>query len=247
MPIPPPADRHWHEALYHGEIAYTDQQIGRFLAGLHDLGLDDDTVVALVSDHGEEFWTRLDHEKEWGYEPNGDHGHTLYQELLHVPALLRIPGRAPSIVHGPVQMVDLFPTLLRQAGVEPPDSQGHDLTPLLDGAPPERPILLADVILHGQSRWSVRRGPWKLIVARHATPESGPPLELYDLEHDPGETRNLAAEHPDIAASLRTLGENELVQRKKARARFVAGDDSLGATYLEWNHITKLRSLGYLK
>ena len=247
MPIPPPADRHWHEALYHGEIAYTDRQIGRFLAGLHDLGLDDDTVVALVSDHGEEFWTRLDHEKEWAYEPNGDHGHTLYQELLRVPGLLRIPGRAPAVLRGPVQMVDLFPTLLRQAGVEPPDSQGLDLTPRLDGAPAERPILLADVILHGQSRWSVRRGPWKLIVARNVTPESGPPLELYDLEHDPGETSNLATAHPDIVASLRTLGERELDQRKKARARFVAGDDSLGATYLEWNHITKLRSLGYLK
>jgi arylsulfatase A-like enzyme len=243
LPIPPPEDRRWHLALYRGEIAYTDRQIGRFLDGLDDLGLEDDTVVAVLSDHGEEFWTRLTTERAWGYEPNGDHGHTLYQELLQVPGVLRIPGREPSVVRGPVQMVDLFPTLLRLAGVAPPPSQGEDLTPRLTGGPPTRPLLLADAILHGQPRWSVRRGPWKLIVPR----QPGPPLELYDLEHDPGETRNLAATQPAIVAGLRALGERELEQRKKDRARFVAGDDSLGATYLEWNHITKLRSLGYLR
>ena len=96
LPRPSPQQRRWDEALYRGELAYTDRQIGRFLAGLHDLGLDGDTVVAVVSDHGEEFWTRFDREKELGYEANGDHGHTLYQELVHVPALLRDPGRAPA-------------------------------------------------------------------------------------------------------------------------------------------------------
>ena len=244
MPIPPEGDRRWYEALYHAEIAHTDAQIGRLLAGLHDLGLDDDTVVAMVSDHGEEFWTRLDREQEWGYDANSDHGHTLYQELLHVPAIVRVPGRAPAVVRGPVQMVDLFPTLLHLAGAEAPPSQGRDLVPLFDGGPPAQPTLLADVVLHGEiHRWSIQRGPWKLIVPR----EAGPPVELYDLDHDPGETRNLAASQPVIAASLRGLGERELAQRQKDRARFIAGDDSLGATYLEWNHITKLRSLGYLR
>jgi len=243
MPTPMPEDRRWYSALYRGEILYTDRQIGRFLAGLHDLGLEDDTIVAFVSDHGEELWTRTDREKEWGYESSGDHGHTLYQELLHVPAILRIPGRAPAVVHGAVQTVDLFPTLIHLMGIDPPPSQGQDLFPSANGAPPARPLLLADVILHGQSRWSVRRGPWKLIVPR----EPGPPLELYNLEQDPGELNNLAAANPDVVASLRTLGERELEQRKKDRGRYITGDTALGATYLEWNHITKLRSLGYLR
>lgn len=242
--IPPPADRPWFHALYRAEVSYVDRQVGRFLAGLHDLGLDDDTVVALVSDHGEEFWSRLPQEAAEGYETNSDHGHTLYQELVHVPAMVRIPGRQPAVVGVPVQLVDLFPTLLHAVGVEPPASQGTDLLPLLDGSPvTARPTLVADVILHGRPRWSVRRGPWKLVVAR----DSALPVELYDLEHDPGETHNLAASQPRIAADLRTWGQRELLARWQAKARFLHHGDVLGATYLEWRYITKLRALGYLK
>ncbi len=257
--IPPPADRPWFRALYDAEVAYADRQVGRFLDGLRDLGLEDRTVVAVVSDHGEEFWDRLDQESRLGYETNSDHGHTLYQELVHVPALLRIPGREAAVVREPVQLVDLFPTLLRAVGVEPPASQGRDLTPLLGGRaadpaaaaapggaePPggERATLMADVILHGRPRWSVRRGPWKLVTAR----DPALPVELYDLRQDPGERTNLAAREPRLAAAMRAWGERELAARLKARALFVARGDTLGATYLEWRYITKLRALGYLK
>jgi arylsulfatase A-like enzyme len=244
LPIPPPQDRRWHEALYDAEIAYTDREVGRFLAGLDELGMAEETVVLVVSDHGEEFWTRLDHERANGYEPNADHGHTFYRELLWVPALLRVPGRSPGVVKSPATLADLFPTLLRLVGVESPPVQGTDLVPLLDGTPPAgRPTLIGDLILHGPSRWAVRRGPWKLIVPR----EPGPPLELYDLESDPGELRDQRATRPDLVEALRAAGERELAEREKARPRFVAGDGAQSATYLEWNHITKLRSLGYLK
>jgi len=243
--IPPPADRPWFAALYRAELAYTDRQLGRFFDGLRAAGLEGRTVVAVVSDHGEEFWDRLDQEARLGYETNSDHGHTLYQELVHVPALLRIPGRRPAVVRDPVQLADLFPTLLRTVGVEPPASQGVDLTPLLDGRPAavERPTLMADVILHGRPRWSVRRGPWKLVVAR----DPALPAELYDLRRDPGERTNLAAREPRLAAAMRAWGERELAARRKARSLFLPHADTLGATYLEWRYITKLRALGYLK
>ena len=242
--LPPAADRPWFHALYRAELAYTDRQVGRFLDGLRKLGLEDSTVVAVLSDHGEEFWERLPQEGALGYETNSDHGHTLYQELVHVPALLRIPGRRPAVIREVVQTVDLFPTLLRVVGVEPPPNQGIDLTPLLDGQPQTtRPSLLADVILHGRPRWSVRRGPWKLVVAR----DPALPVELYDLDHDPGELDNQAARRPQLVSSLRAWGERELAARQAAKAQFLRSGDTLGATYLEWRYITKLRALGYLK
>ena len=244
LPIPPPEDRRWHEALYDAEIASTDREVGRFLKGLEELRMEDDTVVLVVSDHGEEFWTRLDREKALGYDPNSDHGHTVYQELLHVPALLRVPGRPPGVIESAAELADLFPTLLRQVGVDSPPVQGRDLTPVLDGAPPAgRPTLLADLILHGPPRWSIRRGPWKLVLPR----DPGVAPELYDLDRDPGELRDLAQARPDLVTALRTAGERELEARHKSRPQFVAGDGAQSATYLEWNHITRLRSLGYLK
>jgi arylsulfatase A-like enzyme len=250
-PIPAPRDRRWHEALYRAEVAATDRAVGRFLAGLEDLGMAEDTVLLVLSDHGEEFWTRLPQERAAGYEPNADHGHTHYQELLQVPGILRAPGLSPRLIETPVRIADLFPTLLRLAGVEPPPSQGQDLSAALAGRPLPRPPLISDVILHGPDRWSARRGPWKLIVPRAVDPKgpSGPafPVELYHLGEDPAETTNRAAADPQLTATLRAWAERELAARAAARRRYLAGDESLGATYLEWNHITKLRSLGYLR
>jgi arylsulfatase A-like enzyme len=241
-PLAGPEDQRWMYGLYRAEVAYIDRQVGRFLAGLRRLGLADQTAVAIVSDHGEEFWSRYDREKAMGYEANSDHGHTLYQELVHVPGLLRIPGQAPLVVHGPLAMVDLFPTLLHAVGVEPPPSQGIELSPRFAGHPAELRTFIADLILHGAERWSVRRGRWKLIV-----PVSGVASELYDLERDPGEQTNLAASLPALVTELRGLGEREIAERQRRRASFRSGADALSATYLEWNHITKLRSLGYLR
>jgi hypothetical protein len=75
-------------ALYDAEVAFTDSEVGRLLAGLDELGLAERTIVVATSDHGEEF---LDH---GGFE----HGHTLYAELTHVPLIVRAPGLAPGRV-----------------------------------------------------------------------------------------------------------------------------------------------------
>ena len=110
-------------ALYDGEIRWTDDTVGDLLDDLADWGIAEDTIVALTSDHGTEFW---------------DHGGiahrtTLYDELVHVPLVLRYPRALPSgrRVAAQTRLVDVAPTLCELAGLRPPpDGMGHSLVSL---------------------------------------------------------------------------------------------------------------------
>jgi arylsulfatase A-like enzyme len=242
LPLPAKVDRPWIEALYRGEVAYTDHQVGRLLDGLAELGLAERTVILVVSDHGEEFWHRQSQEEAYGYRVDGDHGHTLYGELVEVPGILHVPGLGQGVLGSAVEMVDLFPTLLSLLDVPAPVTQGRDLAGALEGPAPTAPVLLFDLMLYGRPRWAVQRGADKLVVPHDGTG----PVELFDLRLDPGETRNLAAEQPNLVLDLRRVGERELRAREAARKTYLEGE-SVGATYLEWRHVTRLRALGYLK
>src|SRR5262245_46636661 len=114
-------------ALYEGEIAFTDEWIGKLLDHLRELGLLDDTIVVVCADHGEQF-------KEHGDDPkrNVGHGSSLFNEEVHVPLILRVPGVATSRIATPVGNLDLAPTLLELAHAEPGSEwapQGTSLTP----------------------------------------------------------------------------------------------------------------------
>lgn len=110
------AEREEMIALYDGAISYLDHELGRLLAFLEREGLLEDTAVALISDHGEEF----------GEHGRIGHGHGLYQGLLHVPWILSIPGQAGRRVKHAASLLDLMPTLLGVMGVEAPDTEGID-------------------------------------------------------------------------------------------------------------------------
>ena len=98
-------------AIYDEEIAFTDAGIGRLLAGLDELGVGDDTVVVLAADHGEEF---LDHGRL-------GHAHTLYDELLRVPLIFRLPGgeHGGQVISEPTSTIHVYPTILDLLGLEP--------------------------------------------------------------------------------------------------------------------------------
>ncbi len=123
------ADRAALVALYDGALAYLDSELGRFLAGLELRGLTENTIVCIVADHGEEF----------GEHGKVGHGHGLWENLLHVPWILCVPGRAPERHESLASLIDLFPTLLAAAGLEPP--AGHEGVDRLAEPRAERAIL----------------------------------------------------------------------------------------------------------
>lgn len=184
------------EKLYDGEVAYVDDEVGRLLDGLAAAGLADSTVVVLTADHGEEF---LDH-GDW------EHGHSLYDELLHVPLIVSFPPRvAPRRVSTAVGTIDVAPTLCALASVEPGSAfRGHDLLGGPAGAEPSAAPLLAFGNFWGPPRESLRAGPWKLIASPPAKGATEERFELYEWTRDPRERDERCASERERCGALRT-------------------------------------------
>jgi len=125
-------------ALYQGEVAFADYQFGRFLDLLRSLDLYDDSIIALVSDHGEEF---LEH---GGF----DHGRTLYREVIQVPMLVRFPGGvgAGREIAAPTSTIDLAATIAAAAGAAIAGLDGADLRRFLEVAPPPQRTVFMDLV-----------------------------------------------------------------------------------------------------
>ena len=132
--------------LYDSEIAYTDMQFGRLTAALRERGLYEDSLIILVSDHGEELW-------EHG---QGGHGKTLYEESLRVPLIVKLPGQAYAGARRTqlVELVDIAPTLLDLLGWPPePRFRGRSIAPLLKGRTLEDRPAFASLVYDA---WSLR-------------------------------------------------------------------------------------------
>ncbi len=175
--------------LYDGEVRCVDHYVGQLLERLRQLGLYENTLIIVTADHGEAF---LEH----GFL---EHGGSLHQEQIWVPLLLRAPG-APGgrRVEGVVELVDLAPTLLQAAGIEPPAgmSRRSFYEALLRGGQAGDGAGLAEIPYRETK--ALRLGNQKLIVSPRGA-------ELYDLERDPGEARDLAAARPGEVKRLRDV------------------------------------------
>ncbi|HKP58850.1 MAG TPA: sulfatase [Polyangiales bacterium] len=176
------ADRAHLAALYDGEISYHDHYLGVFIDRLKKLGIYDQLVFVVTADHGEEFY---DH-GSYG------HGHSVYQELLHVPFIVRWPGTVgPQRVSNTVSTVDVSPTILSASGIPVPEvMEGTDRIPQLIGALPGAPAAAFSDFL--DDRRVVRAGRWKLIL-RGLIPT------FFDLKTDPGEKTELELKSHPIA------------------------------------------------
>jgi arylsulfatase A-like enzyme len=168
--------------LYDDEIRFFDSQFGALLHELDLRGLRQNTVVAFVADHGEQF---LEHD---GLK----HCRSVYDVEVHTPLALRVPGRPAAWIERPVENLDLAPTLLALLGVPvlAASFEGRDLFAADAGA---RPAFSAQGTLRAAT------GPrFKLVYdVEHQT------FALFDLQADPGETRDVKAEHPDDLRALR--------------------------------------------
>ena len=231
---PEPYASRYAERPYDGEVAWTDELIGRLDRTLARLGIRDDTLLVLTSDHGEAL----------GEHGELVHGFFLYQATLRVPLLMRGPGIAPGTrVPLVVQSVDLFPTILDLAGVAAPQSKqspaGRSLASLLRGEPvplDEVPAFAESLTPRIHYGWSdlrsVREGRWKFILA--------PRSELYDLARDPSELKNVIDAEPARARAFRAAIDRRLASEAAAAPRHAqAGDVPIEL-------IEKLGALGYV-
>jgi arylsulfatase A-like enzyme len=170
------SDKRRLKALHDGEITKHDHFFGAFLERLSKLGLADDTLIVVTSDHGEEF----DDHGSWG------HGHSVYQELLHVPLMFRLPNRLPAgmKVGDAVSTLDISATVTDLLGVPAmAHNEGHALVGLMLGEAPSQPaVAFSDF---QDDRRVITTGRWKLILRGNLT------ATMFDLVADPREKTQL--------------------------------------------------------
>jgi len=180
---------------YDAEIRYVNEAFSRVLDTLAELGIEDETLLIITSDHGE---SMTEHNIFF------DHA-DVYEVTIRVPLILRWPKRlgGGKRINALVQGIDIPATILDAARIAAPEAfQGKSLLPLARGKT-ERGYR---EIFSNQGAWQAKRtisdGRWKFIKAIDNGCWPAPPRELYDLENDPRETSNLVEKQPDIAADL---------------------------------------------
>ncbi len=223
--------------LYNGEIEYLDRNFAKLLDKLKTLGTYDDTVIALVSDHGEEFY---EHEGWW-------HGMTLYEEQIHVPLLIKWKkGTAPlpeDATAGVSRVIDIAPTLIRQADAFVPSAmQGIDLTTPLAARAEKDGFAFSEEDHEGNVLRSLRNHEWKLIEANEGNPRGLEPKELYDMRMDPGETNNAYGTKNQRVIDAFTQQADAVETFAKSQS---AGDGS--SAELTASQEEALRALGYIE
>ena len=222
------------KALYDGQIREIDDRIGELVSAA--LEADERTLVILMSDHGEEF------------QEHGRFLHDqLYEELLRVPLILRLPSGRSGRVEERISLLDLAPTLLDLLGVEPPAQfQGSSLLPVIEGKE-DRPLVYGEKVVRSPSgdemaeegsrgiRAALIVDDWKVIAARSQ--------ELYYLPDDQGEQSDLASESSELGRLLRLLAE---VNRRNAALRMELGTGRGDSQGLDEETLEELEALGYL-
>ena len=232
--------------LYDAAIKYFDSNFEKIVDNLKKLGILNNTIIILTSDHGEEFW---EHD---GFA----HGHTVYNELLHVPLIIGyIPHLPKKRIKSYVQLLDLFPTILSLVGIKSDFKlRGTDLASaaLTDNQIIEEIFL--EGILYGSEKKGILKDGWKLIentgkknegtfhplgdLMKYKYPKYKKGFELYNINQDFSEKFNLINNYPQIAINLKKdllafrMTLPDFNQQKKTKLK---------------EKLEDLKSLGYIK
>ncbi|MFQ5870341.1 MAG: sulfatase, partial [Candidatus Zixiibacteriota bacterium] len=211
-----------------------DRELGHFFERLKRRGLWDSSLIIITADHGEEFLEHL----RWG------HGQSLYQELIHVPLLLKFPKRADistQVIENPVNTIDITPTILDFVGRADlaTEMQGKSLLPLIRGQGErgnqsifsEVEELYCQVVVY-----ALLEDTLKLILSRDQEGENK--VELYNIVRDPGEKNNLWRES-EGALGMKERCENFINHLQAGEPREKSKFDP--------QTLEKLKAMGYLR
>ena len=216
---PPPFKQQFADRPYDGEIAYVDQQLGRLFAFLKEAGLAGNTIVVLTADHGESL----------GEHRELRHGYFIYDATAAVPLIIKSVSGKPRVVSTVVRSIDIAPSILQMLGIPKGKAmQGASLSASVTAAD-----AYSETFYPLQFGWSplrsLRVGNLKYIDA--------PRPELFDLEADPKELNNRAAERPAVTAEMK---------RKLQVLQDSSVTSAKAAYHLTPEQVEKLAKLGYL-
>jgi arylsulfatase A-like enzyme len=242
------------DALYAGGVQSMDRWVGRLIRHLRDRGLYDRTLIALTSDHGEQLGERGVGPQARGRGIFNQHGHTLYEELLWVPLVLKLPyqrhaGTRVAAVSG---AIDVMPTVLDVLGLPlPGQMQGTSLRGLWEGRPEAPRLPLSESLSTRNEKKGVRSSRYKYIVSSTAAeveqygrtfiPDHPSARELYDLAVDPAEAVNLLRQ-PDAPEAQRVAAVLDAALRRALSTTGSSDKVNVPRTAVE-----ALRSLGYVQ
>jgi arylsulfatase A-like enzyme len=188
---PTPEDIAYVKGVYLGEVGFVDEQIVRMVYELKRMRLYERTTLVITSDHGEEFW------EHGGFE----HGHTLYDELVHIPLIIKAPAGTPHpqpVVPSQVRLIDVMPTLFELAGLPKPESfVGTSLARAMRGEPQGDLTAFCESLMYGPDKLLWRNGVYVYIYTMD--PQATDIYELYNWREDPEQRVNLFPRDPRFA------------------------------------------------
>ena len=217
--------------LYAGEIMSTDSAFGQFINELHEQKLFDTSLIIVTADHGEEFWEHGNLAHEW----------SLYNELLHVPLLVKFPKdlHGGTLINDLTALSDIAPGILDYIGE--PFPGGMDGVNLLDTLPSDKNRSRNHIMSHNDKKDidSIQTAHWKWIRSNLQSTE-----ELYHLESDPGERVNVITQYPEVISAF----QRQMQQAKSADTVPGATESgSRGDEMLSEDLRRSLEALGYIK